>query len=379
MKFKVALLLGFSFLLSALAQDARFFRIAGPVATTITAFSADGYVAWTNAPTNATFTVQTAVSLIGPSNWVDYIQVPVTNPVTVHRLYDPNPPVGMALIPAGSYTMGDTVNDCSSCDRLPTHAVYVSAFYMDKYEVTDALWESVYQWATNNGYTFEDSNSGQGKAADHPGHSMTWYDGVKWCNARSEQEGRVPAYYTSSAQTTVYRSGHVPVQNNRVKWNGGYRLPTEAEWEKAARGGSSGLRYPWGNTITHGQANYYSSSSAAYDISPTPGYHPTFNDAVYPYTSPVGYFAPNGYELYDMAGNVWEWCWDWYGPYSSGSQTDPRGPVSGTDRVSRGGSWYGSGPTGCRVAFRWVTSASYRYYDTGFRSVLPAGQRAKRV
>ena len=145
MKDKLALLLGFSLLLSASAQEARFFRVAGPVASTITAFSADGYVTWTNDVTNATFTVQTAVTLIGPSNWVDYIQVPVTNPATTHRLYDPNPPAGMALIPAGSFTMGNTLGRRGYSAELPLHTVYVSAFYMDRYEVTKALWDEVYQ------------------------------------------------------------------------------------------------------------------------------------------------------------------------------------------------------------------------------------------
>jgi len=356
------------------AQGARFFRMAGRVPSTITAFSADGYVTWTNAPTNATFTVQTASSLLNPINWVDYVQVPVTNAVTTHQLYDPHPPAGMALIPAGSFTMGNCMDpNEGDSDELPLHTVYVSAFYMDKYDVTKALWDDVYQWATNHGYNF--LYPGSGKAANHPVQTIDWYDAAKWCNARSEKEGKTPAYYESAAQTTVYRSGQVAVDNSWVKWNVGYRLPTEAEWEKAARGGASGWRFPWGNTISWSQANYSASPDAyVWDVSPTSGFHPTFAVGDYPYTSPVGYFAPNGYGVYDMAGNIWQWCWDCYGGYSSGSQTDPRGPTSGPGRIIRGGGWedfvfY------CRTADRDNYGAENEAgFDYGFRSVLPPGQ-----
>jgi formylglycine-generating enzyme required for sulfatase activity len=206
---------------------------------------------------------------------------------------------------------------------------------------------------------------------------MTWYDAVKWCNARSQKEGRTPAYYTSGAQTTVYRSGEADVQTNWVKWNSGYRLPTEAEREKAARGGAAGHRFPWSNTdnITHSMANYYSDASYAYDTSSTRGYHPTFATGGYPYTSPVGYFAANGYGLHDMAGNVWEWCWDWYDRayYSSSPGTDPRGPASGSNRVYRGGSWWFSFAFNCRAANRNFNIPTFRYDFIGFRSVLPPG------
>jgi formylglycine-generating enzyme required for sulfatase activity len=251
---------------------------------------------------------------------------------------DADIPAGMALIPAGSFTMGNCMSFMEgSSDELPTHAVYLSGFCMDRTEVTKALWDEVYSWAVAHGYSFE--NHGMGKAANHPVQTVSWYDMVKWCNARSEKEGRVVAYYTDAAQTTIYRTGQVDLQNDWVKWNAGYRLPTEAEWEKAARGGVSGKRFPCGDTISHGQANYYSSNWYDYDVSSTRGYHPIYGNNPDPFTSSAGSFAPNGYGLYDMAGNVWEWCWDWLGLYSSDSQTDPHGPTSGSNRVIRGGSW----------------------------------------
>ena len=285
---------------------------------------------------------------------------------------DDTAPPSMALIPAGSFTMGNSFSAGEGYSfELPLHSVYVSAFYMDRFEVTKALWDDVYAWAITHGYSFE--YGAAGKAASHPAQSMTWYDSVKWCNARSEKEGRVPAYYTDAGLSVRYRTGQVAPY---VNWSSGYRLPTEAEWEKAARGGSSGRRFPWSDTdnITHSQANYYSSTSYAYDTSPTRGYHPTFS-GVSPYTSPVGFFAANGYGLYDMAGNVWEWCWDWYSStyYSSSQGSDPRGPTSGSYRVVRGGAFH-SDAFYCRAAARNYYGPAYGNNGIGFRSVLPPGQ-----
>ena len=281
-------------------------------------------------------------------------------------------PSGMALIPAGSFRMGNCMSPIEgNGDDLPLHTVYVSAFYMDKNLVTKSLWDTVYQWAMAHGYTFD--NGGSGKAPNHPVQTIDWWDCVKWCNARSEKEGRVPAYYTDAGLSVRYRTGQVAPY---VKWSTGYRLPTEAEWEKAARGGLSGQRFPWGNTISWGQANYYANPSAyAYDINPTAGYNPTFATGDYPNTNPVGYFAANGYGLYDMAGNVWQWCWDLYGYdyYGSGSQTDPHGPTTGEGRVDRGGSWEYVAYD-CRSAFRWSYGPLYSNIDFGFRSALPPGQ-----
>jgi formylglycine-generating enzyme required for sulfatase activity len=350
------------------AGEARFFRIVGPTAMSITSFTADGYITWTNAQVGSNYTVQTARSLADATNWVDYIQVPVSNNVVTHRLYDPNPPSGMALIPAGSFTMGNCMDPGEGDPgQLPLHTVYVSAFYMDEYLVTKALWDDVYQSATNHGYRFD--NAGSGKATNHPVQTIDWYDAVKWCNARSQKEWRIPAYYTDAGLTQVYKAGQVAPY---VRWNAGYRLPTEAEWEKAARGGSSGHRFPWADadTITHSRANYFSTSNYPYDISPTRYYHPTYADGVEPFTSPVGSFATNCYGLYDMAGNVYEWAWDWFEPYSSGSQSDPGGPTTGSVRVFRGGNW-ASLAGWCRTACRTCDYPTHGWGGLGFRSVLP--------
>ena len=246
---------------------------------------------------------------------------------------------GFALIPAGSFQMGDALGDGYSAE-LPVHTVQVSAFYMAKYEVTKALWDEVREWGASHGYT--DLPTGGGKAANHPVHSISWWAMVKWCNARSEKEGLTPCYYTDAAQTVIYRSGETSPDNTMVKWSVyGYRLPTEAEWEKAARGGLSGKRFPWGNAITHSEANFWNNGVELYQ-SGSRGPHPIWsnnNDGNYPYASPAGSFAANGYGLYDMAGNAWEWCWDRYDSYSAASQVDPRGAVSGSIHVVRGGGW----------------------------------------
>jgi formylglycine-generating enzyme required for sulfatase activity len=289
--------------------------------------------------------------------------------------------VGMAEVPAGNYQMGNSTPSSETRHReqpeeLPVHSVYVSGFYIDQYEVSKSLWDSIYNWATANGYSF--SHSGSGKADNHPVQTVSWYDAVKWCNARSEREGRTPVYYTDDNWTQVYRTGEVDITNSQVNMNSdGYRLPTEAEWEKAARGGAAGLRFPWGNTISQSQANYYSEEldrdRESYDVSATHGYNPSFATGGLPYTSPVGSFSANGYGVYDMAGNVEEWCWDWNNgqPYDVNDAVDPLGPPNsgGTSaRRIRGGEWQYYAVV-ARVSNRDREGPRFAIPDIGFRCV----------
>jgi formylglycine-generating enzyme len=260
------------------------------------------------------------------------------------------PPASMALIPAGT-------NKGESPDAGP-YDLKVEAFYMDRHEVSKALWDEVLTWARAHGYGIGD---GAGKAPDHPVQRVNWYDVVKWCNARSEKEGRPVCYRLGS---DVYRTGvdaGLP-PNGLLRCDpavAGHRLPTDAEWEYAARGGLRGKRYPWGDTIDHARANYFGFPFGyAYDKGPA-GNNTRFATGEQPFTAPVGSFPANAYGLHDMTGNVWEWCWDW-------SPTAPN-----AHRTIRGGAWSYPCDYG-RLSSRADMYPEFSYWSVGFRCAMTA-------
>ncbi len=303
-------------------------------------------------------------------------------------------PAGMVLIPTGEFQMGDSFSEGGTWER-PVHAVHVSAFFMARNLVTNQQYVDALNWAWGQGNlitVIDGVVNGAGPSAsfaycatttggggvqsritwngsafavlagkeNHPVYLVSFYGSAAYANWRGAMEGR-PLCYDPATWSCNFAVN-------------GYRLPTEAEWEKGARGGAAGRRFPWADTdtIQHARANYHANSNIAYDTSPTEGYHPTFLAEGFPYTSPAGYFDPNGYGLYDVAGNVWERCNDWFSDtyYGVSPYNDPKGPATGTNIVVRGGSWHASA-TAARCASRSDgIGPNYRANNIGFRLAL---------
>ncbi|MBQ3247475.1 MAG: SUMF1/EgtB/PvdO family nonheme iron enzyme [Alistipes sp.] len=216
----------------------------------------------------------------------------------------------MVFVKGGTFTMGATPEQSSDAgdDEKPAHSVTVSNFYIGKYEVTQAQWEAVMG-----------KNPSRYKGDNRPVENVSWKDVQKFIKKLNAKTGKR------------------------------YRLPTEAEWEYAARGSNQSKGYKYSGSNDIGSVAWYTDNSSSQ-------------------THPVGQKQPNELGLYDMSGNVYEWCSDWYGGYSRGSQTNPTGPANGSNRVLRGGYW-GDGSMGCRVSYRNYGGPSGRGHDCGFRLV----------
>jgi formylglycine-generating enzyme required for sulfatase activity len=250
----------------------------------------------------------------------------------------PSRPSGMKYIPGGTFQMGQVGV------AEPIHSITVSPFYMDSTELTQADYLAL--MGVNPSYFTGDLN--------RPVESVSWFDAALYCNKRSKQGGLDTAYrydaklvYAGTTTCSLLTNLQVDMTKN------GYRLPTEAEWEYTCRAGTT-TRCFWGDDSSAGGSyawDYANSNST---------------------THPAATKLPNAWGLYDMAGNVWEWCNDWYDTYQSGAQTDPQGAANGSFRVLRGGSWYNdlSGVGDLRSACRGGSSPDGCGDGYGFRCVV---------
>lgn len=263
-------------------------------------------------------------------------------------------PEGMVHIKGGTFMMGSDDSEAGS-DEKPVHEVYVKDFYLDQYEVTVAKFK---QFVDDTGYKTEAEKEGWSYA--WTGTAWEKKNGVTW---KHDAEGKL-----MSSDLMKHPVIHVSWNDAKAyaKWKD-KRLPTEAEWEYAARSGSKGYKYAWGNGNPVGRkgGNIADESGKRKFSSWTiwSGY-----DDGYVYTAPIGSFEPNEFKLYDMTGNVWEWCEDWYDAnyYQKRVRDNPQGPAEGTARVLRGGSW-DIIPQGSRCAVRLRGSPTFRNYVVGFR------------
>jgi len=229
----------------------------------------------------------------------------------------------MVLMPAGSFEMGDHLDDIAGAS--PVHSVQLDALYIDVHPVTVGQFR---QFVQESGYNYT------AKIVDENGYN---YSQDNWDNvAKYSPTDDHPMIYVNWSDAGTY-----------AEW-AGKRLPTEAEWEYAARGGLIGRRYPWGDEIAPVDANYLGTNR----------------------TTRVGSYGANGYGLYDMAGNVWEWCADWYDKdyYNNSPLKNPAGPEANQYRVARGGSWRNDTGT-LRVADRNHDAPTSNSYCVGFRCV----------
>jgi formylglycine-generating enzyme required for sulfatase activity/ankyrin repeat protein len=220
----------------------------------------------------------------------------------------------MAFVEGGAFMMGDTLGD-NQLDEKPVHSAALSSYFIGKYEVTFDEYDEF------SGSTGRKNSGDQGWGrGPRPAINVSWYDAVEYCNWLSKKEGLEECYTVSGSNITCDFNTN------------GYRLPTETEWEYAGRGGNRTYGYKYAGSGDVDVIGWHSGNSGGR-------------------TQPAGQKRPNELGLSDMSGNVWEWCWDWYGNYASHSPTNPTGAASGTNRVLRGGSWL-NGPYTLRTSGR---------------------------
>ena len=278
---------------------------------------------------------------------------------------------GLVLVSDGTVT-GDyklTVSLNNNVDEfvgafISGRTVTISSFYICDHEVTQAEYEDV-MGSGNNPSSFSSSPASGETQAKRPVENVSWYDAIMYCNERSKNENLTPCYKVNGKDDTS-QWGYTPHGGNGISGEitcnfsaNGYRLPTEAEWEYAARGGASGC--------SAADPDDYAGTDASSSLGDYAWYYENSENK----THEVMKKLPNSLDLYDMSGNVWEWCWDWYDTIATGSVTNPTGGSSGSGRVFRGGSWRLDADY-CSVAYRNDGNPSGCDNRLGFRVVRTA-------
>jgi formylglycine-generating enzyme required for sulfatase activity len=251
-------------------------------------------------------------------------------------------PTNMVWVSAGNFQMGSPNNEVLRSTNETRHTVNLTkGFFLAKCPLTQGGYMSLVHtnpsfFNTNHGFTLD---------LTRPVEQVTWFDATNFCSLLTQQDRAAGRILTT--------------------WS--YRLPTEAEWEYACRGGTTNTFY-YGNNLLSGMANF----DGVFEYYGGVGTSNNPAGIVLNRTSAVGSYQPNSWGLYDMAGNVWEWCQDWFANYPNGTQTDPAGPVSGSNRVFRGGAFNVPGKN-CRSACRNSYAPSTGFNTLGFRVVLSYG------
>jgi formylglycine-generating enzyme required for sulfatase activity len=286
------------------------------------------------------------------------VVVPTVQPTPVYqppaRRVEPAPAPAKPVVPANmlfiaaptrAYKMGNVFDSKEGSDNETVHSVTLKPFVMDQYETTFAEYDA---FCDATGRT-KPSDEGWGRG-NRPVMNVSWFDACDYANWRSKQSGKTPCYTISGETVTCNWSAN------------GFRLPTEAEWEYAASWNpntNTKTRFGNGKEIADpAEINFDGSKSYVKPFSKEGPYRGK--------TVSVGSFAPNGHGLYDMAGNVWEWCWDRYSSTYSNSTDNPTGAVEGSYRVNRGGSW-ACYPEYCRASNRFGDTPADRGSNIGFR------------
>jgi formylglycine-generating enzyme required for sulfatase activity len=312
-----------------------------------------------NGATTSSYTLNTALMLVGLYELSVVVTTDATERLSGSCYVNVSEPVGTPAapsVPEGFVALSGAMvtGSGSSGVFISGSTVTVASFAMAKYETTYELWYEVRVWAEANGYTFvNQGRNGYQGTTNHPVTMVSWRDIIVWCNAYSEKENRQPVYtyngvvIRSSSDTTACDNAMMD------KSKSGFRLPTEVEWEFAARGGNpsdtTNWSYTYAGSNTVGDVAWYGSNSESN-------------------THPVGTKVANSAGLSDMSGNVWEWCWDWYDSVSSSTPTD--GASAGSIRVLRGGDW-GNVASNADVSYRYSLDPYSANDDFGFRVVCP--------